>query len=161
MDLPRHPRVAHPQLKDLLAREPGPVPTIAADAPVSEVLGLMAERDIDAVAVVEGDRVVGIFSDRAYLRRMAAGTALAALTPVREVMDDRLVFATPQDTVSESVALLSGRRIRSLAVFEAGHLVGMLSIDALLKELLAHYERVFKAIELDQLVLFARGTYSC
>ena len=161
MELARHPRIGELALKKLLARQSSELPTVDVDATVLDALKVMSEYDIGAVLVLDGRRVLGVFSERDFARYSASGGTRAEVTPIAEVMTECVTFATPANTVSESMKLLTERGLRYLPVLEDGKLIGLLSIGDLLNEVIAHQERVLKAIDLDQLVLSARGTYSC
>ena len=157
----QHPRVAHPTLKQVLAQKPRDLHVVDIDATVLDALRVMAERDVGAVLILDGERPVGLFTERDFARHTVSDGSPVHLTPVRQVMAGNIVFATPEQTVLQGMALMRERWLRYLTVLENGQPLGMLSIGDLLEEIIAYQERVLKAIELDQLVLFARGTYSC
>ena len=162
MNLPQHPRIKPLTLEQILARKPPGSDAVGADATVLDALRVMAERDIGAVLVLDGERVAGLFSERDFARHaVAAGGAVSRLTPVRDAMATGVACATAEHTVPECLELMARQRLRHLPVVERGRAIGVLSLDDVLREVVAHQERVLKAIELDRLVLFARGTYSC
>ena len=124
-------------------------------------LRLMAEHDIAAVLVVDNGRLSGIFSERDHVRHTVRLGQSAANVLVREVMTPFDVVVTPSDSVQTCVTLMRERHLRCLPVHEGGELIAMVSLDELLTETIAHHERVFKEIELDEQLLFLPGTYSC
>jgi len=124
-------------------------------------LRLMAERDIGAVLVRDGDRIAGVFSERDFARNSARVAQFAVTTPVRDAMTPCDVSVTPAALAHECLQLMSAHQLRYLPVEEAGQFVAMLSLDDLLNEIVAHQQSVLKAIQLDQQILFLRGTYSC
>lgn len=161
MESGQHPRVAHLTLKQVLAKKPLDPHSVSIDATMLDALRVMAERDIGAVLVLDGERPVGLFTERDFARHTVSDGSPAHLTSVRQAMAGNVVFATPEQTVSQGMALLREQRLRYLVVLEDSHPLGLLSFGDLLEETIAYQERVLKAIELDRLVLFARGTYSC
>ena len=148
-------------LRQLLASKPEGVHTIAVGATVWEALQLMADKDIGAVVVVGDGRVAGLLSERDYARKGILMGRTARETPVREVMNETVVSVTPEQTVPQCMALMTAHRTRHLPVLEEGRLIGILSIGDLVKEVISHHEHVIKEMELERLILFSQGTYSC
>jgi len=161
MELPQHPRVDPPTLKRLLARKLPGLPSVGVEATVMEALKVMVEQETGAVLVLDGARVAGLFSDRDFIRHGASGGGPARLTPIREAMADCTAFVTSTHTVPQCLALMTEQRLRHLPVLEDGHPIGLLSRDELIEAIRSHQAHVLKELELDQIVLFARGTYSC
>lgn len=161
MELPQHPRIRPLIVGNLPALASPSFGSVAIGATLAEALMVMAERDVGAVVVLDGERVAGIFSERDHARRRAAGEAGDANTPVSTLMSRCELWATPDQPVQHYLELMSGRRVNYLPVIEGGRLLALLSIDELQKETIAQYERVFKASQLDLKILFLQGTYSC
>ena len=145
----------------LLAAKPPGVHTIGVDATVWDALRLMADYDIGAVVVVDGDTPVGLISERDYARKGILAGRTAKETPVREVMNTQITTVTPTNTVPQCMALMTAHRVRHVLVMEGGRLLGILSIGDLVKEVISHHEHVIKDMELEKLILFSQGTYSC
>ncbi len=106
---------------------------VAHDATVAEAARRMAERNVGAVPVVEGSRVVGVFSERDVLTRVVAAGLDPALTRVQEVMTSDLVVASPADTHEEALRRMQRAGIRHLLVLAEGRLVGIVSLRDLLR----------------------------
>ncbi len=92
--------------------------SIGPDATVYEALELMAQKDVGALMVLEGSRLVGILSERDYARKVILKGRFSKETPVREIMTERVSYACPEDTIEECLALMSEVRLRYLPVFE-------------------------------------------
>jgi len=105
----------------------------SADMTVQEVVALLAERRIGALPVVEGDRLVGIISERDVIYCAAREGAAALARPVREVMTPRPLTTTPEVSVLEALALITQRRVRHLPVLDGDRLIGLISIGDLVK----------------------------
>lgn len=95
---------------------------------VIEALELMAENNIGAVMVMDGDRLAGIFSERDYARKGIIKGRKAKSTPVTEVMTANVFTVSPDMDIEDCMQLFSDKRIRHLPVLEHGRVVGMLSI---------------------------------
>lgn len=87
---------------------------------------VMAERNVGSVLVTEGERLVGIFTERDLLRAVAAGVSLDS--PLEAFMSRNLITVTPKDTVYRAMELMSRHNIRHLPVVEGERLVGVISI---------------------------------
>lgn len=110
--------------------------TCPADAPVFEAAAILAERRIGALPVVAdgpNGEVLGIFSERDLLYRIAADGAAALDLPVRDVMTAPAVSVTRDTTVLAALSLMTRRRIRHVPVIEDGRMVGFVSIGDLVK----------------------------
>jgi CBS domain-containing protein len=160
-EIPRHPRVEPLTVKSVLRKMPSKLHCVSADATSLEALKILAEHDIGAVLVLDGGRLIGIFSERDYARSSIRATELPTAIPLREVVTPCDIFAKLTDSVQECLSLLMENHLRYLPVQEGGNLIAMLSREDFLNEMVAYLERVFKEKELDQQIVFLRGTYSC
>ena len=151
----QHPRAPEPTAESLLAGLAG-FATVGEDATVLDALKIMAERDTSAVAVASPAGFSGIFSERDHARKSPPGATL-----VVDVMTRLVAGVAPADSLRHCLGVMKERRVTHLAVLDQGRLVGLLSETDLLKARIAHHERIFRETEMDQKLLFLRGTYSC
>lgn len=158
---PRHSRVEPLTVRSVIRERGSELHCVEADEPSSVALRVMADRDIGAVLVLADGRVSGIFSERDHVRNSLRVGPLAATTPLREAMTRCDVFASALDSAQSCLNLMKEQGLRHLPVHDAGNVIAMVSLDDLLGEMVAHHQRVFRANELDQQILFLRGTYSC
>ena len=108
--------------------------TIDAEATVFEAIKRMVDANVGALLVTDGGRVVGIVTERDYLRRVTLEGRTEKETLVREIMTSPPVYVTPETSVEECMAVMTERRIRHLPVFAEGRdLVGVVSIGDLVK----------------------------
>lgn len=117
----------HNEVQAILEDKGHEVVTVEASATALEAVARMNEAGIGSVVVVDGDRTVGIFSERDVLVRIVSRRRDPATTPVKEVMTTTVVSIGPQTTVGEAMHIITERRCRHLPVFEGGRLVGMIS----------------------------------
>lgn len=106
---------------------------VPGEATVAEAARRMAERNVGAVPVVEGQRVVGVFSERDVLARVVAAGRDPATTRVRDVMTTDLVVASPSDSYEECLRRMQVAGIRHLLVLSEGRLVGIVSLRDLFR----------------------------
>lgn len=118
---------------DILRDKVGDVIRIEGDATVFEAVKMMVEANVGALLVTDGDEIVGIFTERDYLRRIAVEGRRSRTTLVSDVMSAPVICVTPETGVDESMALMTDRRIRHAPVIDGGVLVGMISIGDLVK----------------------------
>lgn len=109
------------------------VATLPHDARVTDAMTLLAARGIGATPVMDGDRILGVFSERDVIRVLAERGASALDDPVRSVMTAPAVTVGCDEPVLGALSLMTRRRIRHLPVVDAGQLVGLVSIGDLVK----------------------------
>jgi len=105
--------------------------TISPNATVFEAIRLLAQKNIGALPVVEGDKVIGIFSERDYTRKVALAGKTSQKTLVREIISTDVTSATPQQTVEDCMRLMTDKHIRHLPILEDGKMMGLVSIGDL------------------------------
>ena len=120
---------------------------IAPNRPVFDALVILAEYKIGALAVMEGDKLVGIFSERDYAREVVLQGRSSKTTMVSEVMTSKVITASPNDLVESAMNTLLDKRIRHLPVVEGGKMLGMLSIGDVLKETISYQQELIKQLE--------------
>ena len=119
--------------KDIIRFKGKTVHAVRPDDTVLAALGVMAEHDIGAVLVVEGDELLGILSERDYARKVALLGRASRDSPVRLIMTANVVCVPPHCTVEECMGLMTERRCRHLPVVENGRVIGLVSIGDLVK----------------------------
>jgi CBS domain-containing protein len=113
--------------QNVIERKGADVATVNADHSVKEAADLMNARRIGAVVVTEGDRVIGIFTERDILCRVVATERSASKTNVREVMTTPTACCRPDTLLAECQGIMIAKRIRHLPVVDDGKLVGIIS----------------------------------
>lgn len=126
--------------------------TIGPDATVLEAISLMAEKGIGALIVTEGDHVVGIVSERDYARKIVLMERSSYDTPVRDIMTHEVMYVDPRKTNQDCMALMTENRMRHLPVLNDGHLLGLISIGDLVKDIISEQQYI-----IDQLEQYIRG----
>ena len=114
---------------------------------VREAAKIMGGNEVSAILVTEDDRLVGIFTERDYARKIVLQGKSSQNTLVRDVMSTKLITVQPIDTLDFCMQLVTEKRIRHLPVMDQGRLVGMLSIGDLLKAALAEQASTIAQLE--------------
>ncbi|HNG94849.1 MAG TPA: CBS domain-containing protein, partial [Acidobacteriota bacterium] len=92
--------------------------SITPEASVFQALELMAEKEIGALVVLSGSKLVGLLSERDYARKVILKGKASKETRVREIMTDKLITIRPETSIDECMALMTDKRIRHLPVLE-------------------------------------------
>jgi CBS domain-containing protein len=120
-------------IRNLLKAKGTKVWSIEPDATVYDAIRLMAEKGIGALMVTEGDKLVGVMSERDYARQVILKGRASQSTPVRDIMTSKVFTVNPSDRVQACLALMTDKRIRHLPVLEGDKLVGVVSIGDLVR----------------------------
>lgn len=139
-------------VRRLLEKKGDAIYSISPHATVFEALGLMAEKNVGAVLVIEEEVLVGIISERDYARKIILKGKTSMDTLVWEIMTSSVVYVNPDQSIEECMALMTEKRIRHLPVLEDDQLIGVISIGDVVKELISEQEFV-----IEQLVSYISG----
>lgn len=120
-------------LGSIIKDSPRELYQVSADATVQYVAEYMTARNIGAVPVVEGDRVVGLFSERDLLKRVVAKDRNPKAVTVGEVMTTELVVGAPTDSCEDGVSKMRQAKCRHLPILEGHNFLGLISLRDLLE----------------------------
>jgi CBS domain-containing protein len=123
------------------------VHSIRPDASVYEALAKMAEHNIGALVVMEGDRIVGIVSERDYARKITLEGRSSKDTPVSVIMTTHVLCVGRRQTTEECMALMTETRVRHLPVVDNGKLIGLVSIGDLVKDIISEQQYIIGQLE--------------
>jgi CBS domain-containing protein len=141
-------------LSSILLENGGQVHAVSPDATVTEAVHLMNRHNVGAVAVMHGERLVGIFTERDVLRRVIDNRLDPDETQVSRVMTEQLVYATPQMTVGEALVVVNAKNCRHLPVLDGDNLVGVISVRDLINVVVDGQEH-----RIAELVQYIYGDY--
>ncbi len=123
------------------------VHTIAPTASVYDSIKLMAEKNIGALMVLEGGKIVGLVTERDYARKVVLMAKSSKDTPVREIMTSQVMYVRPEQTSEECMALMTENRVRHLPVLDQGRLIGLVSIGDLVKDVISEQKFLIEQLE--------------
>ena len=121
--------------------------TIAPTASVFDAVKLMAEKNIGALVVMDGENVVGIITERDYARKIVIMARSSRETPVRDIMTSSAMYVSPLQRSEECMALMTENRVRHLLVIDRGRLIGIVSIGDLVKNIISQQKFVIQQLE--------------
>ena len=121
--------------------------SIAPGASVLDAVNLMAERNIGALVVMEGEKVVGTITERDYARKIVLMARSSKDTPVRDIMTASAMYVSPLQTNEECMALMTETRVRHLLVIDNGKLIGLVSIGDLVRETISEQQFIIQQLE--------------
>lgn len=120
---------------------------VSPDTLVLDAIRLMAEKDISAMIVADGGTLVGIFTERDYIRKLVLHNKSSAETPIKEVMTPRVLYVRPEQTLDECMALMNDKHIRHLPVVENGQFIGMISIRDIIHDIVSEQQFMIDQLE--------------
>jgi len=134
-------------VKEMLKEKTGDVLTISPQDTVYKALEVMAEKNLGALVVVEGEKVVGLFSERDYARNVVLKGKSSKDTLVKDLMNANPCYVRPDQTLNDCMALITEKRTRHLPVLDGKKLIGIVSIGDVVKQYIVDKEFTIKQLE--------------
>ena len=123
------------------------VHAIGPDDTVYEAISKMAEHSVGALLVMEGEKIVGIVSERDYARKIVLAGRSSKDTPVSVIMTTQVLCVGPLQTTEECMAIMTENRVRHLPVIDNGKLIGLVSIGDLVKDIISEQQFIIEQLE--------------
>ena len=139
-------------VRHLLSQKGEKVWTISPNAKVLDAVAKMADKDVGSLVVMEGEKLVGIITERHYSRDVVLKGRTSPNTLVGEIMETNVIHVTSEQSVERCMALMTDKRVRHLPVVEGTKLIGIISIGDLLKHIISKRE-----FDIDQLEHYIQG----
>ena len=134
-------------IRQLIKSKGSDVWSVSPDASVFEAMKIMADKGIGALVVLENEKLVGMITERDYARKVVLKERTSKETPVGDIMTKDVLYARPEHTVEECLALMTEKRTRHLPVLDADKLIGLVSIGDLVKSVIDEQQHVIKQLE--------------
>lgn len=139
-------------VRDILKTKGSDVWWVEPDATVLDALQRMADKEVGALVVMQGEQIVGLISERDYARKIILHGRSSPTTLVREIMTSPVVYIHLDQPIEECMSLMTEKRTRHLPVMENGKLVGLISIGDIVKSIIADQQFI-----IEQLVRYVSG----
>ena len=134
-------------VKHLLEQKGRNLWSIEPDATVLDAMAKMAEKDIGSLVVMDGEKLIGIITERHYSRNVVLKGKASPTTLVRDIMEGNVIHVQPEQSVELCMALMTDKRVRHLPVLEGTKVIGIVSIGDLLKFVISKQEFVIEQLE--------------
>ena len=135
-------------LRQLIAGKHKPIANVDPDSTVLHALEIMAENDVGALLVLDGERLAGVFSERDYARKVILQGKSSKELKVREIMTDKVFYVTPETSIEQCMAIMTDKHIRHLPILENGEKVlGIISIGDVVKETISQQQFIINQLE--------------
>jgi CBS domain-containing protein len=121
--------------------------TISPDATVFEAIQMMSDRNVGALPVMDGAKLVGIISERDYMSKVMLKGRSSKETPVHDIMTREVATVTPDQSVSECMSIITENRVRHLPVVDGDQLLGIVSIGDLVRWIIATQRTTIEQLE--------------
>jgi CBS domain-containing protein len=121
----------------ILGQKSGDIFSVAPDTTVHDAVAMMDEKNVGALLVMQGDKLVGMLSERDYTRKVMLRGKKSADTKVSEIMSSKLSVTHPNEGVEECLRLMTDNRIRHLPVLDGEKVIGVISIGDLVKHVIS------------------------
>lgn len=139
--------IPHGTISEILHHKGTNVWTINPDATVFEAIRLMSDKNIGAVLVLEGDKLVGIVSERDYTRKVALRGKTSKELKVRDILSEELIHVAPKHSVEDCLRLMTEHRVRHLPVLEGNTIAGIVSIGDLVNWIISAQSTTIRQLE--------------
>ena len=134
-------------VKTILEKKGNQVYSVGPEQTVYEALMILAEKEIGALLVMEGDKILGIFSERDYARKLVLKGFFSKEVLVKDFMTKDLISESPQTDIFECMSLMTKNRIRHIPIIDKDNLVGIISIGDLVSNIIHSQEETIDSLK--------------
>ncbi|HRC59881.1 CBS domain containing membrane protein [Candidatus Propionivibrio aalborgensis] len=135
-------------LKQLIESKSKKLATVSPKDTVLHALEVMAQYDVGALIVLDGQRLAGMFSERDYARKVILQGKVSVYTKVGDIMTDKVISVTMNHTIEQCLAIMSEKHFRHLPVLDdEGLVVGIISIGDMVKEMISQQQFIINQLE--------------
>ncbi len=134
-------------IEAIIDKKGNAVHAVGAQQTILDALEMMAEKHVGALLVMEGDALVGIISERDYARKVALAGRSSQDMKVCEIMSEKIITVTPQDSVSKCMQYMNHRRCRHLPVLDEGKVIAVVSLGDLVNWIINLQDQAIHQLE--------------
>lgn len=135
------------KVSEVLARKGRSIISVTPEAKVFEALKLMSDKNIGSVLVMEGHTYVGLLTERDYARKVILKGKASSDVRVKDIMSTGLPEIKLETSIDDCMKLMSDNNVRYLPVFEGGVVIGIISINDVIKAVIANHEDTIQQLE--------------
>jgi CBS domain-containing protein len=134
-------------VRDIIETKGRDVWSIPPEATVFDALKTMADKNVGALLVLDGEIVAGILSERDYARKVILHGRSSKELKVKEIMSSKVYFVSPEQNIEDCMTLFTNKRVRHLPVLENERLAGVISIGDVVKAIITEQKSTIKHLE--------------
>jgi CBS domain-containing protein len=134
-------------IKQLLDHKGHEVFSISPDATVLDAIKKMAHKNVGSLVVIDRNELAGIVTERHYARNVVLKGRTSPATPVQAIMETNVIYARPEQSVEDCMAVMTDKKVRHLPVVENGSLIGIISIGDLVQAIISHQKFTIEQLE--------------
>jgi CBS domain-containing protein len=134
-------------VRNLLEKKGNEVYSVGPDSTVYDALEELEERNLGGLVVVENGKLIGVFTERDYARKVILKGRSSKETFVKDIMSNRPIFVNPDNTIDECMQLMSNKLIRHLPVMESDKLIGVISIGDIIRYIISEKDFIIENLE--------------
>ena len=134
-------------VKQILQTKGHDIWSVGPEVSVYDAIAKMAQKEVGALVVLEGELLVGVVSERDYARKVVLQGRSSRDTKIKDIMTTRVAYARPDQSVEDCMAMMTEKRIRHLPVMDGEKLLGVLSIGDLVKSIMEEQKHVIEQLE--------------
>jgi len=134
-------------VRDIQVTKQAGIISISPDATVLAAITLMSDKNVGALPVMDGETLVGILSERDYARKVILMGRLSNETLVKEIMTDKVITVTMENTTTECINLMTEKQLRHLPVVENGTVTGIVSIGDVVKRIISEQDKMITSLQ--------------
>lgn len=135
------------KVKDILKTKGNNVYSVEPSIMVYAAIELMCQRNIGGLLIVENGKLVGIFTERDYARKLILKGKSSKNTPISELMTQNPITVTPENSIEDCMNLMTGKFIRHLPVVDGHQLIGLVSIGDVVKHIIEEQKEIIEHLE--------------
>ena len=134
-------------VRNLLEKKGNAVYSVSPDSSVYDALEELEEKNLGGLVVVENGKLIGVFTERDYARKVILKGRSSKETIVRDIMSSRPIFVNPDNTIDDCMQLMSDKHIRHLPVLENDKLIGVISISDIVRYIFNEKDFIIENLE--------------
>ncbi|MCW3109124.1 MAG: histidine kinase [Segetibacter sp.] len=134
-------------VKNLLQKKGCIIHSVSPNSSVYDALEVLESKNLGALVVVEEGKLIGIFTERDYARKVVLKGRSSKETLISDIMTERPIFVTPTDTIDDCMQIMTDKSIRHLPVLDNGRLLGIISIGDIVKFIIEEKNFIIENLE--------------
>ena len=124
-----------------------PIHSVGPNATIREALEIMAQHNIGALLVIDGQTLVGIFSERDYARKVVLKGLSSNDAKVSEVMTSKVITINTKHSIDQCMQIMTDKHIRHLPIVNDSQVLGLISIGDVVREMIAYQKSMIEQLQ--------------